>query len=162
MTKTCGWCAGTYSKRPSEAFWQFDERKFCSRPCADKGRRTTRVPNDQFKARYRQVKTPDGRKVLEHRYVMELHLGRPLRPDEHVHHRNGDRLDNRVENLEIVDPVEHARHHAPQKHPTAKACVICEVVFEPHPTKRARQQTCGAKACKSRLLSQRHAERRAS
>jgi hypothetical protein len=38
---------------------------------------------------------------LEHRYVMAQVLNRPLWPDESVHHRNGDRLDNRPENLEL-------------------------------------------------------------
>lgn len=39
--------------------------------------------------------------VLQHRFVMGEHLGRDLLPEETVHHINGDRTDNRIQNLEL-------------------------------------------------------------
>lgn len=40
-------------------------------------------------------------RIREHVFVMSNHLDRPLKKGESVHHKNGDRLDNRVENLEL-------------------------------------------------------------
>ena len=53
----------------------------------------------------------DGKEQYEHRFVMETELGRKLETDEHVHHRNHDRTDNRIENLELMSASDHAREH---------------------------------------------------
>jgi hypothetical protein len=52
-----------------------------------------------------------GGYVREHRVVAEKMIGRQLRRGEIVHHKNGDRSDNRVENLEVMTMSEHLRLH---------------------------------------------------
>jgi len=50
--------------------------------------------------------------AFEHQLVAEEMLGRRLRDDEDVHHRNGKRADNRPDNLEVKLKTDHAREHA--------------------------------------------------
>lgn len=97
---------------------------------------------------YKQ-KQINGRKIDEHRYIMEAHLGRKLERNEFVHHINHNKRDNRIENLTIMTPEEHNKLHL-SKHPITKICIICDKEFEPHKTKRARNKVC-SNECKLKL-----------
>ncbi len=58
-------------------------------------------------------KSKGARYMLKHRIIMEHFLGRKLLRTEIIHHKNGDRRDNRIKNLEIMSQKEHAKIHYP-------------------------------------------------
>ena len=55
--------------------------------------------------------TVNGKRVLKHRHIMEQHLGRKLKPDEIVHHIDGDNTNNDINNLQIMSQSEHINLH---------------------------------------------------
>ncbi|WP_082243670.1 HNH endonuclease [Thermoanaerobacterium saccharolyticum] len=59
----------------------------------------------------RIAENPKTVKSSAYRSIIEKHIGRRLNGSEIVHHINGNRSDNRIENLKIMSPSEHTRLH---------------------------------------------------
>lgn len=118
----CDHCGILYPKLPSRK--SKTNRFFCCKKCAGHGLDSLREMRgathwswkggrNKVKNGYIELFVPDhpacrgNRYVREHRLVMEKHLGRYLEPWEQVHHRNGIKDDNRIENLELISRKVH-------------------------------------------------------
>lgn len=68
---------------------------------------------------YQVVCLPGRKYAYEHRLVWQRHHG-PIPKGFHVHHINGNRKDNSLENLELLPSSEHHRHHFKEQGATAE------------------------------------------
>ena len=107
--KRCRECQKSF--RPKRA-----SSRYCSRPCAWANNGGHNRKQESWKMNSKgyiegRIWLPDGTQiqVKQHRYIMAGILGRPLKQSEDVHHVNGNKSDNRPENLEVIDHGEHSR-----------------------------------------------------
>lgn len=88
--------------------------EFCSPECGTKGKmqRNTHKTymENGYICHYVNGYNKKGN-VKQHRLVMENHLGRRLSENEVVHHKNGDKTDNSIDNLEVMTRSEHNSLH---------------------------------------------------
>lgn len=64
--------------------------------------------------------------VMEHRYVMEKHIGRLLTDDECVHHKDHNKTNNVLDNLELMTNSAHSKLHGKERHIGHEHhCIVC-------------------------------------
>lgn len=122
------------SRKPSGRLYR--EQKYCSRECKNEALRKRallrfeagHVGRHTKRHGYVWIAVPSlitGKRhtVLEHRYVMSKHLGRELYKEETVHHRDGNRQNNALSNLELF-----SSRHGPGQRVTDKVTFAIEIL----------------------------------
>jgi hypothetical protein len=94
---------------------KYKDRKFCSVECACEYRRKKPKTAKISKDGYKRIWLTDGSSIKEHTYIMEQHIGRKLKQDECVHHIDGNRSNNDIENLQLMTIGEHSKLHRMQE-----------------------------------------------
>lgn len=117
-TRKCVNCGDNFNFKLSQLNSYKGGGQFCSRNCHYDFRRNNPEKHPLFKSYkvdamgYPLKKLPNKKMIREHRWIMEQELGRKLESWEHVHHKNGIKNDNRLENLVVLMATEHHKEHA--------------------------------------------------
>ena len=142
------------SRRPSTPSWK--AYWLSAEPCSPSGRRTSTAPLPKLRTERLSPRVPGsprrrrpngagtlnsdgyvtvgiaGRRCRRlHRLLMEIKLGRPLLPDEDVHHIDGDRQNNQFGNLQLLSHSEHT-HRTKLVYPWLLYCFGCGRPFARH------------------------------
>lgn len=123
VSKKCFICKKEYFKKPTVSKKEWCNSMFCSRVCRgvyqSKYLVKEKSPFGNYKGGtvskkgYRYISI-SGKRVLEHRYIVEQFFKIKLSKRQQVHHINHNKLDNRIENLMIMDICEHSKEHNPK------------------------------------------------
>ena len=116
----CQTCNCIFYRIPSRE--KYYPIKFCSHRCTALSRKGNKaagwvdgrtVDNDgYYRVFHPEIENSQAKGyILEHRYVMQQELGRLMEENEIVHHINGNKLDNRIGNLELMTRSQHMRLH---------------------------------------------------
>ena len=104
----CGYCGAELYRHPH--YLKKYATTFCNATCYASHRRTGATDAKGYR-----VTSINGRLQKVHRIIMAEHLCRPLLRSEVVHHINGDKANNRLENLQIVTHRDHSVRHNERK-----------------------------------------------
>lgn len=131
VIKRCGYCSSEFDAREhnkGRGIKRMLAQKFCSRKCMARHRATYHnqvnhhawkggVFKDNGYIRINEYLGNGKRKMpLQHDLIMEEHIGRKLRPDEIVHHKDRNRSNNELDNLQLMTRAEHSLYHAKEGH----------------------------------------------
>ena len=110
----CQNCHKSFYKKPSEDRRGY-VRKFCNWKCFNDFNGRTLNGKSLSHDGYWTLTVPGRGQMKEHRWIMELFLNRRLKSSEIIHHKDHNKLNNDIANLQILTRAEHNRIHLKER-----------------------------------------------